>query len=262
MTRKIKLALLAAGLGLLLVAAIPALAAGIAQRAPAAEARVAIVHLAPFATGRGTAVTVTVDSAKVLTDVVYGQSTGYISVTAGSHLVEIFPGASVTPAITSTVVLTGGLDFTVIAVGNGTYQPLALKVLEDNNTLPITGTAKIRIGHLAPFSDTIAGTLIDIRLQNGTPVATDVPYGAVSTYAPVPAGRYDFKITRPGGSPTLIDPLAVELGSRQILSLFATGDGIHEPLGVFELPAGVPGHFLPLVRERLYLPVLHKDSKA
>ena len=267
MTARIRLALLSLGLGVLLVAAIPALAAGIAPatytaNAPAANAQVAMVHLAPFASGNGTAVTVTVDSMPVLLNVVYGQSTGYRQVPEGSHLVQIYVGASSTPAISSMVVLTAGLDFTAVVVGNGTYQPLALKLMQDNNTAPASPFFKVRIGHLAPFSDTILGTLADVRLQNGTPVELNVPYGAVSPmYVTRPAGVYDFKITAPGGVPMLIDPLAVMLNSGSILSLFAAGDGVHQRLGVFALPSGQPGFFLPLDEFSLYLPAVFRNSQ-
>lgn len=257
MTARIKLALLAAGIGLL-VAAIPALAAGINQNAPTADAQVAIVHLAPFAAGNGTAVTVTVDASPVVTNVVYGGSTGYLTVTGGSHLVKVYPGSSSTPAITTTVVVTGGLSFTAIAVGNGTFQPLGLRVLQDDVAAPVSPTVKVRIGHLAPFSNTIPGTLVDILLQNGAPIpgGQNVPYGAVTAYLPLPGATYDFKITKPGGTPTLIDPLPVTLAPGSIVSLFAAGDGVHQPLGVFELPSGQRGHFLPLARFKLYLPVV------
>jgi len=256
MNARIKLALSAAGLGLFLVAAIPALAAGINPRTPTANAQVAIAHLAPFAAGNATAVTVSVDSIPVIANVVYGQSTGYLPVAAGSHLVQIYPGSSATPAISQTVVVTGGISYTVIAVGNGTYQPLALKVLQDDVTAPVSPTVKIRIGHLAPFSNTIPGTRVDIRLQDGTAITTNVPYGAVSPYQALPGGTYDFKITAPGGAPTLIDPLPVTLASGRTVSLFAAGDGVHEPLGVFELPGGQMGHFLPLAKFKLDLPAV------
>jgi hypothetical protein len=256
MTARIKLALLAAGIGLALVAAIPTLAASIAPGTPVATAQVAIVHLAPFAAGNATAVTVTVDSALVISNVVYGQSTGYMTVSEGSHQVQIYPGASSSPAISETLVVTGGQSFTVVAVGNGTYQPLALKVLQDDVTAPVSGTVKVRIGHLAPFSNTIPGTEVDVLRQNGTPVTvtTNLPYGAVSPYITLPGGRYDFQITKPGGTPTLIDPLAVTLAPGSIVSLFAAGDRVNQPLGVFELPSGQMGHFLPLANFKLYLP--------
>jgi len=219
-------------------------------------ARLAVAHLAPFAPGAGTAVTVSLDSTPVLTNFVYGASTGYISVTDGAHLVQIYPAGSPVPAISTSVVLSPNLYYSAIAIGDGVNQPLNLLGLLDD-TIPVSGFAKVRIGHLAPFSNTITGTLADVRLQDGTPVITNVPFSLVSTYLPLPAGIYDLKITAPGGTPTLIDLAPVMLSSNSIQSVFATGDVINQPLGVFAWPSNLPGFFLPLAKYT-YLPLISR----
>ena len=174
-------------------------------------AKLAVAHLAPFAnTLAGTSVTVTLDGVPVLPNVKYGDSTGYLDVAAGPRLVEIYPAGSATPAITANVMLSQNLSYSAIAIGDGMNQPLSLKALLDDTT-PVSGSAKIRIGHLAPFASGTA--LADVRLQNGTPIITNVPYSQVAPYLTLPAGTYDLKITAPGGSPTLIDPLPVTLNS-------------------------------------------------
>jgi hypothetical protein len=209
-------------------------------------AQLAVAHLAPFAnTLAGTSVTVTLDSTAVLTDFVYGESTPYLPVPTGPHLVEIFAGASATPAITANVVLSENLSYSAVAIGDGVNQPLSLLGLLDD-TAPVNGSAKVRIGHLAPFSNTIPGTLADVRLQDGTPLITNVPFSLVSPYLTLPAGAYDLKITAPGGAPTLIDPLPVALASNSIQSVFATGDGSKQALGAFAWPSDQAGSFLPL----------------
>ena len=81
--------------------------------APLAQPQIRVAHLAPFAADPGTAVTVTLDSTPVLTDFVYGDSTEYVMVTPpGEYLVEIFPGASTTAAISGTVNLMGETEYT------------------------------------------------------------------------------------------------------------------------------------------------------
>jgi 5'-nucleotidase / UDP-sugar diphosphatase len=228
-------------------------------------AHLAVAHLAPFASGSGTvvlpgggtAVTITLDSTPVLTNFVYGASTGYISVTDGVHLVQIYPGGSATPVISTNVVLSPNLYYSAIAIGDGVNQPLNLLPLLDDTT-PVSGSAKVRIGHLAPFANTITGTLADVRLQNGTPVITNVVFGQVSPfYLTLLAGVYDFKITAPGGTPTLIDPLPVTLSSNSIQSVFAIGDAINQPLGIFVWPSNQQGFFLPLTKF-IYLPLIRR----
>lgn len=267
MTARIRLLLLSVGVGVLLVVAIPALAAGVAPArhtalAPAADAQVAVAHLAPFASGSESAVTVTLDSIPLGTNVLYGQSTGYLPVPSGKHVVQVYLGASPTYAISRTIQVTANLHYTAIAVGNNEFnQNLDLKLMEDHNTAPAGSFFKVRIGQLAPFSDT-NGTLVDFRLQDGTSITRSVPYSNVArTYTTLPAGFTDFKITAPGGKPTLIDPLGFIVSPGSVFSLFATGDGIHQPLGVFLWPAGQPGFFLPLDRFDFRLPIIKQNSQ-
>ena len=212
-------------------------------------AHLEVGHLAPFAMDPGTAVTVTLDGTTVLTGFEFAESTGYISVTANvTHTVEIFAMGVPTPAIRADINLMPDTDYTAMAVGGANDWPLELLALEDDNSAPAAGSFKLRLGHLAPFSDTITGTLADIRLQDGTPVITDVPFGAVADYIELAAGEYDLKVTTPGGGTTLIDPLPATFNAGDIVSAFGVGDGANQPLGVFAWPAGVPGSLLPLVR--------------
>jgi hypothetical protein len=114
------------------------------------------------------------------------------------------------------------------------------------------------VGHLAPFASVITDTLADVRLQDGSPVITDVTYGAVAPYLTLPAATYDLKITSPGGNVTLIDPTAVTFSDKEIISVFAVGDGINQPLGVYALPSGQPGFLLMLEEFMVYLPSVLK----
>jgi hypothetical protein len=215
-----------------------------------------IAHLAPFAADPGTAVTVTLDSTAVLTDFMFADSTPYLPIEAGTdHLVEIFPGGAVTPAITATINLTQGMGYSAIAYGGANSWPLGLLLLQDD-TVPMTDTAKVRIGHLAPFAELITDTLADVRFQNGDIILDDVPFGAVADYLELPAGVYDLKITTADGSVMLIDPLAVSLGGGDILSVYAVGDLTNQPVGAFALPSGVEGFLLPLSNHQIYLPIV------
>ncbi|MCA9972932.1 MAG: DUF4397 domain-containing protein, partial [Anaerolineales bacterium] len=182
------------------------------------RANLQVAHLAPFATGAGTAVTITLNSTVVLTNVVYGDSMPYLSVPAGTTLVEVWPAGSMSPAISATVDLMPGMDYTAIAIGDGVNQPLELLPLVDDNTAPMTGSFKLRIGHLAPFASGPATA--DVRLQDGTPILTDVVFSAVAPYLELPAGSYDLKITTPGGGTTLIDPAPAVFNAGDIVSVF------------------------------------------
>jgi len=225
------------------------------------SARIAVAHLAPFSTT--TAVNIRIDGMPVpqLANLEFGDSTPYITVPTGTHLVEIYLVGSPTPALTTTVNLEDQ-DYTAIAIGGARSWPLELRLLQDDNTAPPTNTAKVRVGHLAPFATAITDTLADVRLQDGTsiPGATGVPYGVIGPYTPLLAMPYNLKITSPGGAVTLIDPLLVTFSPGDILSLFAVGDGANQPLGVFALPSGQPGALLPLANYHLFLPIVARDA--
>jgi hypothetical protein len=224
--------------------------AGGMPAAPSQDARLAVAHLAPFAADPGTAVTVTLDSTPVLTNVEFADSTGYLVVPTGTHLVEIWPAGSADPAITKSVTFSEDTDYSAIAIGDGVNQDLELLVLEDNNTAPDPGFAYVRVGHLAPFAAVITDTWADVRLQDGTilPGFDDVPFRVVADYLPLPvAGSpYDLKITNADGSVTLIDPMPVALGDGDIVSVFAVGDIVNQPVGVYAWPSGAAGSLLKL----------------
>jgi uncharacterized repeat protein (TIGR01451 family) len=208
------------------------------------SAFVRVAHLAPFAMDPGTAVTITLNGVPALTNFAYGDSTPYIQVAAGNVFVEVFPEGSATAAISDTLALTLGTYYTVVALGDGANHDLDLLALEDDNTAPAAGEFHLRLGHLAPFAAGLATA--DIRLQDGTPVITDVNFSDVTGYLPLPAGTYDLKITTPGGGTTLIDPAPVDFAEGAIVTAFATGEGSNQDLGVFAYPVDVEGFFLRL----------------
>ncbi len=209
----------------------------------ASNAFVQVAHLAPFAdTLAGTAVDIFINGVEALSDVPYGASTGYLPIPPGSTEIEIFPVGEVDPAITATVTLVSGQNYTVIAIGDGDNQALELLALEDDLTAPAPGFFHLRLGHLAPFA--VGPATADVRLKDGTEVLAGVEFGDVSGFIPLAVGSYDLVITTPGGGTILIDPAVVTPAEGAILSAFATGDGDNQALAVFALPAGAPGAFL------------------
>jgi uncharacterized repeat protein (TIGR01451 family) len=217
--------------------------------------RLRLAHLAPF--GDPGTVRVDIDGATAIPAFDYGGSTGYLEFTPGSHLIEVFPGGGSTAAITSTVNLAPGMDYTAVAVGDGVNRSLGLLLLADDNTPPAAGKFKLRLGHLAPFAASLAATTADVRTDGGTVILNDVQFGDVAAYIELTAGKYDLEITSPDGRTTVIDLYPVDLANGAILSVFATGEGANQPLGAFALPAGAPGSFLALETE-LLLPFIFR----
>lgn len=228
---------------------------GLLTTAPLALAtQVNVSHLAPFAdTLEGTAVSVNVNGTEVLNGVQYQQSSGYLELTGagvapGNTLLEVFaPPGSSDPAISADVDLLADTDYTVVAIGDGTNQPLELLPLIDNNQSPAAGNAKLRLVHSAPFSDDQESTAVSVRFDDGELFAglELFFYGSQTDYIEVPAGTYDLNVSNPEGTVRLIDLAPVTLNDGDIVTVFATGDAVNQALGFYALFGDGTGAPLP-----------------
>lgn len=207
-----------------------------------AQVRVQVGHLAPFAnTVAGTSVTVRVNGQNAIQNFRYGdQTAGYVDLgAAGNFLIEVLPTGTTTVATSARLDLVAG-NYTVLAVGNGTQQPISLLALVDDLTAPAAGQFKLRIVHAAPFAATAEATSVSIRTDDGDVVAglSSVPFRADSGFLSLPQGTYDLKVATPNGATNLIDLAPVALASGNILTVAAVGDGVNQPLGFIALPGG------------------------
>ncbi|MEE4329748.1 MAG: DUF4397 domain-containing protein [Wenzhouxiangella sp.] len=207
-----------------------------------AQARVLVVHAAPFADSiDGTSVTVTANGAAVESDFTFGSFTDYLTIPAGEYDLAVTPTGADEAAISATVTLEDGVDYTVLAVGDGVNQPLALWPLVDTVSAPADGNLNLRVVHAAPFAAMSTATEVSIRTAGGMVVngLTGVPYFAESGFFEVPAGNYDLKVASNDGSTNLIDPVAADLPAGANVTIVALGDGNNQPLGILALPVGL-----------------------
>jgi hypothetical protein len=220
-----------------------ALALGLAMLSANAfsQARVQIVHAAPFASDlAATSVTVSANGAAVLEDFRFADFTDYLELPAGDYDLAVTPTGAAEPAIEATVTLEDGVDYTVLAVGDGINQDLGLLPLVDDAPAPGDGNLNIRVVHAAPFASELAATEVSIRTAGGALVnnLTGVPYLVDSGFFPIPAAEYDLKVASNDGSTNLIDPLPVDLPAGLNVTVIAIGDGNNQPLGILALPVG------------------------
>jgi hypothetical protein len=224
-----------------------------AQNGEGIGADVNIGHLAPFAPDiADTAVSIDVNGTEAFTGVVFQNFTGYTPLTGMTDPFDVTvdvrnpPGGDV--AITDTLSLDSGTDYTVVAIGNVINQPLELFALVD--TAPVRGAteAQLRIVHTAPFASDLAATEVDIRTDNGDVVGglTNVPYKGNSGFLTVPAGTYDLQVTTPGGALTLIDLAPVTLNAGDQVTVFAVGDIVNQPVGAIAVFGDGTSAALPL----------------
>jgi len=144
-----------------------------------------VVHASPDV---GT-VDVFVDGTKLLSSFQYATVTGYVSLPAGQHKVQIALigkgiGASV---ISQTIAVQAGQAYTVAALGT-MASGFSLQVFTDNNMVA-GNIAKVRIYHLSPGTGTV-----NVAASNGKNV-NDLSYPQASNYITVTPGNYTLNIT-------------------------------------------------------------------
>jgi Domain of unknown function (DUF4397) len=184
---------------------------------PESQARVRVVHASPDAPN----VDVLLDDAKVLSDVPYLTSSAYLETSEGDHNLKVNAAGTATTAIDADVTLADGTDYTVIA--SDLVAQITPIVLEDNNTAPAAGNARVRAIHGAPSAPAvdIYVTAPGADLESATPVLTGVAFGDVADYLEVPAGEYQVRVTVTGTKIVAIDSGALTLESGQVRTAIA-----------------------------------------
>jgi hypothetical protein len=184
---------------------------------PDGEARVRVVHASPDAPD----VDVLVDDAGVAGDVPYLTASDYLDVSAGDHNLKVNAAGTTTTVIDADVSLLDGTDYTVIASGLvAAIEPI---VLEDDNSAPAAGTARVRAIHGAP-----SAAAVDIYitapgedLEAETPALGNVEFGDVADYIEAPVGDYQVRVTPAGTKTVVIDSGTLTLESGQVRTAIA-----------------------------------------
>ncbi|MCW2541177.1 MAG: hypothetical protein JWN95_2902 [Frankiales bacterium] len=179
------LAVLLAGTAMLIV---PTTSAGGATPAPAL---VRAAHFSPDTPGvdvyltafSGGTTRVWVPNAE------YGQVSPYKRVQPGLYVVAMRPhGAAVStpPVVSWNLDAKSGQAYTAAAIGAN--KALKTIVLNDNLSLPGTGTGRVRVIQAASRAPKA-----DVDATNGPTVANDLAFASTSAYATVPAGTWTLR---------------------------------------------------------------------
>jgi hypothetical protein len=141
-----------------------------------------------------------VEGTNPLTDFQFSEIAAGVSLPEGEHLIEIIPTGAMDPAITGTVTLEPGMQYTLAAIGGANSWDLEIFPMVDDIT-PDPINAKVRITHLAPFATDLDDTRVDVCTDAGAAVLSNVPYkGFTDPYLSLPAGDYDLLIAVAGTS--------------------------------------------------------------
>ncbi len=171
-----------------------------------------VVHASPDAP----AVDIYLNGEAALLDVPFFTATGYIELPAGSYAVAIAPaGTSLDDAVlTADVSLMAGIAYTAAAAG--ALADLQLLAFEDDLSLTAEGEARVAVYHLSPDAPAV-----DVKLADGTPLLTDLPFAFVGTLD-VPAATYDLIVTPTGSDAVVLDLAGTMLEAGNRYSVFAT----------------------------------------
>ena len=177
------------------------------------KASVMVTHASPDAPG----VDLLIDNSKVNSAALeFPNSTGYLSVNAGTRNVKVNVTGTSTTVIQADLPLTKNMSYSIFAVNTvANIEPL---VLEDDLTAPASGNAHVRFIHLSPDAPGV-----DIAVDGGAVVFPDVTFKEYSDFTPLPAGTYDLEV-RVAGTSTValdLDPIVLEPG--KIYTVFAKG---------------------------------------
>lgn len=220
------------------------------------NAIVNVAHFAPFGSDQaGTSVTVAVNSTDVFTEFVFSEVITGVALPADVYTIEVRPTGSLTVAMSGVFTLEANSEYSILAIGDGSdNMPLTLQPILKDATPPAAGSAKVLIGHYAPFASTVPGTLVDLCNDATKTALAPVVYGQNSGYLQLPAGIYDLSIALPDTNcaQTAFDLPPLQFNDGEFYDAFAIGkNNAAFPLDVVSLsgldfPAmATIGHFAP-----------------
>lgn len=155
------------------------------------------------------AVDILVDNAVAVSNLAYGESSGYAKLDAGTRNVKVTVAGTTTPAvIEANLPLAANKDYTVFAVN--AVASIEAVVAEDARAAN-SGKAKIRLLHASPDAPAV-----DVKLNSGSgpAVFSNVAFKDISGYIEVDGGSYTFAITAAGSTSEVVvfDPVTVANG--------------------------------------------------
>ena len=197
------------------------------------DARIRVIHASPDAP----AVDVYANGSKVLSDVPFPASSGYLAVPADAYTFEVFV-AGADPSTDSAVLtipaeLEAGTDYTVVALNQ--VAAIEAVVFVDDNSAPAAGKAHINVVHAGPDAPAV-----DIAVTGGPVLVSNLALGEGAGPLPVDAASYDLEIRVAGTTDVALALPGVALEEGYIYTIVASGFLSGEPALSVEAYAEMP----------------------
>lgn len=153
----------------------------------------------------------------IASDLAFGEVSDFVAVPPGRYTLEIFPaGQTSNPVYQTNAFIPEDAILTIAAVGM--LDDLVLAPIPEPVDVENTGRACIRFIHLSPDAPDV-----DILLEDGTEVFTEVEYKEGTDYACVPAGTYTFLVTPSGSDTPVLTVPDVEAEVNRFYTIYAVG---------------------------------------
>ncbi|MBI5666553.1 MAG: DUF4397 domain-containing protein [Chloroflexi bacterium] len=191
--------------------------AGTAFAQDADSALVRFVHVVPDAP----AVDVYTDGQLTITNLDYGQASGYVNLPAGEHRLTVTPTGETTLLWEQTIAPTAGAALTLVAAPGD--QPSFLTYQDDLTPLPL-GRARFAAIHAV-----VGAPAVDVALADGQVAVPNLEFGQPAGSLDLDTGFvYDFVVVPAGGTAddALLtpDPLALTTGTSYVLVVYGPAD--------------------------------------
>jgi hypothetical protein len=209
---------------------------------PTDEVQIRAVHAAPGAP----ALEVLITDTRIADNLAYGQSTRYQSISGGDQVLRVNSdfGDQNEELFAVEAPLTAGAAYTVVVsvISGGGVGDLSSFIITDDNAAPPTGQAKLRAVHASPSATDVDVyvTAAGADLATTAPTFTAVVFTTASSYATLPVGPYQVRITPAGSKDVLIDAGVVQLVEGDIRTAVA-----------IESPAGGPPYSGVILDDRV-----------
>jgi hypothetical protein len=191
---------------------------GLLISGPGGGARVRVFN----AVTSSTSIDFLLDGQVAASNVAFGAPSGYVSVSLGSHQLQIRASATGTTLLDFTRDFAAEGAFSLIPAP-GLSQSGALFIADDPT--PVTGQARVRVVHVAaaPGPVSVYVTAPDAELASATAAIPALDFGAVSQYVNLTPGTYRVRVTRADNvADVLLDTGGVIVGSGSVRSLVLT----------------------------------------
>jgi len=188
------------------------------------NAQVRVMHASPDEPE----VNVLVDNNTVASNLAYGAATGYITVSSGSHTLQIEPTGTTSTIVSTSLSFASNSTSTILMANYA--SSLQTLVLTDNNTAPSTNDFEVRLVNAAPSLQPVDGYIVPngTSITGMTPAVKALAFGSASSYVSLNAGttttQYVVYFTQAGTTSAYINTGAMTFSAGQIRTIVALND--------------------------------------